>query len=483
MRLMALFFLAAIPVLAGPGYPLKRSSNNRYLVDQNNVPFLLIGDSPQGLMGNLTPSQMASFFADRQAEGFNAVYVMLLCGDYTGGKSTGAAQDGTLPFTSGTNENNYDFSTPNSAYFTEIDAMINLAATYNLSVLLNPLDTGLNGGTSGWLVAARASGTTKMHNYGVFLGNRYKNFTNIIWHHGNDFQDWSTNGSDNNLVYQVMAGIASADPNHLQTIELNYFTSYSSQDTALSSVLTLDGVYNQEGVYDGVYQAYNSSPTLPVFLTESDYEYENVTGGLSPWPGGPPPNLPNATYDLVPRLAAWWTLTSGGVGQIYGNHYTWSFASGWQSGMDSAGASQIQYINSFFNSIPWWNLVPDQTHQIVTSGYGTYNATGLNMLTNNYATTAWVTDGSLAVIYTPAANSLVVNLAKFNQTGVKAQWYDPTNGTYTQISGSPFANSGSHTFAIPGSNQSGKSDWVLVLQAAGAANKPMAPTGLATTVN
>jgi hypothetical protein len=27
--------------------------------------------------------------------------------------------------------------------------------------------------------------------------------------------------SDNNLVHQVMLGIASADPNHLQTIELN----------------------------------------------------------------------------------------------------------------------------------------------------------------------------------------------------------------------------------------------------------------------
>ena len=29
-----------------PVYPLKASANNRYLVDQNNVPFMIVGDSP-----------------------------------------------------------------------------------------------------------------------------------------------------------------------------------------------------------------------------------------------------------------------------------------------------------------------------------------------------------------------------------------------------------------------------------------------------
>ena len=33
---------------ASPAYPLKASANNRYLVDQNDVPFLMVGDSPAG---------------------------------------------------------------------------------------------------------------------------------------------------------------------------------------------------------------------------------------------------------------------------------------------------------------------------------------------------------------------------------------------------------------------------------------------------
>jgi Putative collagen-binding domain of a collagenase len=45
-----------------------------------------------------------------------------------------------------------------------------------------------------------------------------------------------------------------------------------------------------------------------------------------------------------------------------------------------------------------------------------------------------------------------------------ARWFDPTNGTFTSISGSPFANTGSHSFTPPGNNSAGDADWVLVLQ-------------------
>src|SRR5271157_6149192 len=54
-------------------YPLKLSANRRYLVDQNNTPFLIVGDTPQGLMGRLTEAQAERYFADRQAHGFNTM--------------------------------------------------------------------------------------------------------------------------------------------------------------------------------------------------------------------------------------------------------------------------------------------------------------------------------------------------------------------------------------------------------------------------
>jgi hypothetical protein len=50
---------------------------------------------------------------------------------------------------------------------------------------------------------------------------------------------------------------------------------------------------------------------------------------------------------------------------------------------------------------------------------------------------------------------------------VKAQWYDPSNGAWIAIAGSPFQNSGTQNFATPGKNHDGEPDWVLSLDVPG----------------
>ena len=436
-----------VSVAPSAAYPLKASVNEHYLVDQNNVPFLILGDSPQGMMANLSTSTMATYMADRQAHGFNAILVDALVTTYTGGNASGTTFDGIAPFTSGSSPSNYDLSTPNSAYFSRLDTLVSTAATYGLVVILNPIETG------GWVTTLENNGPTKAYGYGAFLGSRYKNSPNIVWESGNDFQTWSTSSTDNNLVYEVMAGIASADPNHVQTVELNFNESYSNQDTAtLSSVLKLDAVYTYYETYDEVLAAYNSFPTLPAFLTKANYEYENNNNFFS-----------GTTGTFILREQGYWAMTSGAFGQLYGNYYIGPFPSGWQSFLDSPGTLELAYWNELFNSITWWNLVPDQSHQIVTSGYGTYDASNGNLPNANYVTTAWIPDGSLAIIYDPAGNVLTVNLANFSQP-VTAAWYDPTHGTFTTIAGSPFANSGNEQFTPPGNNNDGDKDWILVFE-------------------
>jgi hypothetical protein len=427
--------------------PLKASSNNRYLVDQNGTPWLLMGDSPQSVICATTPSDMATYMSARQSQGFNALVLDAICTTYTdpSGDPGGTAFDGTPPFTSGSSPLNYDLSTPNPAYFTELDAMINLAASYGLVAFLDPIETG------GWRVTLENNGAAKAYTYGAYLGNRYKNFTNIVWLSGNDFQTWNTSTTDNNLVYQVMLGIASADTNHLQSIELNYDFSYSNQDTTLSNVLTADGAYTYLETYDCVLQAYASSSTMPTYLVEANYEGNNITE-----------NLPGLAGTYVLREQAYWTLTSGGVGQLWGNTYFVGFLSGWQSQLNSPGALEIQYINQLFSNFSWWNLVPDTTHQVVIAGYGTYDGNNGDLPAATYCTTSWITYGSVALTYCPNATTLTLNLAEFSGP-VTAQWYDPSNGTYTAISGLPFPNSGTQDFTTPGNNHDGDPDWVLVI--------------------
>ena len=172
---------------AQPVYPLKLSENHRYLVDQNGKPFLMVGDTPQGLMGRLTEQDAEYYFADREAHGFNTLgWIDVMCAgnDYPTNKDA-VTPDGIKPFTGyvagGTDFTHYDLSKPNEAYFVRLDHILQLAAKHHLLVFLDPIET------IGWLPALRNNGMKAAYAYGQYLGNRYKRFSNLAWLNGNDF--------------------------------------------------------------------------------------------------------------------------------------------------------------------------------------------------------------------------------------------------------------------------------------------------------
>ena len=67
-------------------------------------------------------------------------------------------------------------------------------------------------------------------------------------------------------------------------------------------------------------------------------------------------------------------------------------------------------------------------------------------------------------MFTPGLQTFAINMARLTGPTVSARWFDPTNGSYTTISGSPFAASGSRSFTAPNSNSGGDRDFVLVLE-------------------
>jgi hypothetical protein len=118
-------------------YPVKLSANRRYLVDQENAPFLLMGDSPQALTVNLSEADAEMFFADREAHGFNGAWVNLLCGTYTGGRPDASTYDGIIPFTTPG-----DVSTPNEPFFA-LDLRVSGQPLIQQRQVDFPGDTGL----------------------------------------------------------------------------------------------------------------------------------------------------------------------------------------------------------------------------------------------------------------------------------------------------------------------------------------------------
>jgi Protein of unknown function (DUF4038)/Putative collagen-binding domain of a collagenase len=420
-------------------YPLEVSRNRRYLVDQRNVPFLMAGDSPQAMIGNLSVKDAAMYIANRKAAGFNSLWINLLCAKYTGCREDGTTFDGIKPFrTPG------DLSTPNPAYFARADAIIRLAAQAGIVVVLDPIETG------GWLNVLRKNGRAKDRAYGRFLGRRYKSFKNIVWMSGNDFQTWS-NASDDEVVLAVAKGIRSVDPNHIHTVELNYLTSGSLDDPRWRSVINLDAAYTYFPTYAQVLKEYNRKQFLPVFMIEAGYEFEQNSSSISK---GDPEIL---------RRQEYWSILSGATGQFYGNRYTWPFTDGWKDHLNTRGSLQVGYLAKLFAGRRWFRLVPDQGHKVVTAGYGKFS-TGGNVGSSNYVTTAATRDGTLAISYLPTRGRITVDLARLAGR-VRARWYDPASGKYSGVSGSPFRNSRSVQFTTPGKNADGDQDWVLVLTA------------------
>jgi hypothetical protein len=420
----------------------------------------MVGDAPQTIVANLSVAEAATYMANRQEYGINTLWINLLCNFSDGCNKDATTFDGLAPFLA-----TGDLSKPNPEYFQRADDIIKLAAANGMLVLLDPIET------SSWLPVLRASGMKRAFEYGQYLGRRYKDFPNIIWMHGNDFQSWR-DPADDVLVQAVAGGIRNDDHTHIHTVELNYLTSGSLDDQTWAPLIELDAAYTYFPTYAQVLTEYNRSEFKPVFLVEANYEFEQGDQGS-------PQSLRRQDY---------WTMLSGATGQIYGSFYTWRLPKGWESKIDTPGVIQLAFMKNLFTKRKWHELVPDQGHMVVIDGYDwlsenvgrliayigkfqiLFNLTArLKQGTlgevdrNNFAPAALTSDGTLMIAYLPSARPITVDMSKLAGP-VTARWYDPTSGTYSLVGGSPLPNAGIRHFQPAYKNSVGDADWVLVLE-------------------
>jgi hypothetical protein len=185
------------PVPGSSVFPLHTEAGKRYLVDASGNPFLLHADTAWSLIGDLSLPDAEHYLEDRQRKGFNAIVVNLLERFF----SSNAPRNfyGHAPFIA-----DDDYTTPNEAYFAHADQVIQMAAARGILVVLTPSYLGFNGGEEGWYQAMVANGTVKMRNYGRYLGQRYADYSNILWMHGGDY---NPEAGDKPLVREIALGI------------------------------------------------------------------------------------------------------------------------------------------------------------------------------------------------------------------------------------------------------------------------------------
>ena len=492
-------------------FPIKLSSNKRYLVDANNKPWLMVADAAHHLMPVIgsTTSSIQQYINSRVAQGFNTINVYGMCAGSAGSTcpASGAAQNGQLPFTSGSSSTDYDISKPNPNYWSQVDNVINLANQAGLVVLFEPVPWGVNFGTMMENTVSPVNYPNNDFAFGQFLGNRYKSYPNIIWQFGQDFRHGALPDQFfMDYMAQVIAGVASVDSNHLVTTQMNYYASYTQQGlqvTCNANCTTnvfwnprfgnpnnVSFVYTYYETYDEMLQAYACGPSGPCTIQSTNGTTNSVGGssGNTPSSQFPPSVMPtilgesnyeganNTTFlssnanAFITRQEMWYAMTSGGAGfefgQINVNHFDSSPS--WTTVLNTTGTQQVKYVAGLLNQFNWWTFVPDISGQVVTAGAGAANPGNANLYNSKHATTTWDTT-STAVIYTPISTTLTVNMTKFSGP-VTARWYDPTTGNFTATSctsAAPCANTATLNFTTPtGPHTDGTNanDWVLVLQ-------------------
>lgn len=408
-------------------FPLKISANRRYLVDQNDKPFLLHGDTAWSIITALNEAEVERYLKNRATKGFNALIINLVEHHFNGPLN----RQGEHPFT-----DPLDVATPNERYFDYADWVLQKTSDYGFTVLLAPLYLGYKNpiDTEGWIHEARLSGTNRCYRYGRFLGERFAHLKNIIWMMGGDRNPDGVQDEVNSL----MIGIKQADKHSL-------FTAHQHPDDSMparygwAGWLDLNGTYSYQILQKKLLMDYNYKPTMPFILLETTYEGEH-----------------NASAVQI-RRQAYWANLCGATGQFLGNRPIWLFDPGWEEAIDAQGSRDMVHVKSLFSARAWYDLVPDQSHKIVTGGLGEFNGM-------DYLAAAMTSDGSALIAYMPTARAITVDLAKLNGTQVNGWWFDPRTGDSTPAGS--FPTSGPTHFVPPG-----EGDWALVLDDA-AANLP-----------
>jgi hypothetical protein len=371
------------------------------------------------------------YLQNRRDKGFNTVMVELI--EHKFCKKPPLNVAGDAPFkTPG------DFSTPNEKYFAHADWVIRKAAENGIQVLLYPIYLGYKGTDEGWVEEALANGPEKCLDYGRYLGKRYKDFDNIIWLMGGDRHP----GPALEDVDMVALGIKEYDQRHAFSAHCDPEHS-AVDDFSGGRWLDFNTTYTYEIVHAKLLQDYKRTPAMPFILIESSYEGEH-----------------NAS-DVQIRRQAYWAVLCGGFGHVLGNRPIWLFDPGWQKAMDLPGSVSMQFWGELFHSRSWYDLIPDQKHEVVTSGLGEFR--GLD-----YLAAARTSDGSTVIAYMPTSRTIHVDMSKVSGNQVKAWWFDPRNGR--AAAAGMFPSSGTHEFTPPG-----EGDWVLVLD--DAAKQLPAPGG------
>jgi hypothetical protein len=420
------------------------SKNQRYLT-KDGLPFLWLGDTAWELFHRCSIEEAKEYFSKRKEQGFTVIQSVVLAElDGLNVPNT----NGDLPFENG------DILKVNDAYFDHVEAIITLAETYDMTIGLLPT-WGDKVYREKWGTGPEIFNVDNAYTYGKWLSARLNKHPNIIWIMGGD-RNPRKDSNDADVWRSMAKGITDAYENPQNAIMTFHpqpnregANEWFHNDTWLDFNMFQTGHCRDLPVYENIALSYNRRPIKPVINGEPIYEDHPVCFNAQDLGY-------TSAYDV--RKAAYLSLFAGAFGHTYGCHAVWQMYTkerypingplkNWKESLDLSGANQIKHISTLFKSIPFHELVPDQTLVLEKNK-------------KSYDRIQACRGKDFALVYTASGSGFSANVSALQGSQFEMKWYNPRSGEWsTPI---PFNKAQRWMKCSPREAGYGK-DWVLMI--------------------
>ena len=434
-------------VTVTPSYrlePLSLASDGRSL-RSGSEPFFWLADTAWLLWTTTEQADVIRYLDDAQAKGFNVVQVAMSAVWSQNGVN-GENLFGDAPYIGN------DPTQLNPPYFDYVEWVIDEAAKRGLYTMITFGEPGRAGDAR---VPYRLGSNQEGYAYGHALGQRFKAQTllnNIVWTGGQDYSGGTGRGPElwsaiSEGVTDGVNGVFNYDnsADYRTTFMGFHGPGTSSQWFHDAPWLDFNGVNNWKRYWNIVPDLetdWQLAPTKPSICLEQSYEFHNYNG--------------ERRTDWHVRFQGYWCALSGAAGYAYGHlpGYRLAMHEGWFDSLQSPGRYDMLHLKNVLSSRPLSGRIPDQS--LITSD------DGVTSTAKTYIAATRASNGSYAFVYSTEGSSFDLNLNKLSGNRVKAQWFNPRDGSYTNLG--TLSKGSSVAFNPPGEPGEGN-DWLLVLDA------------------
>ncbi len=440
-RLPFCFGLLLLSLLSQAQTDLKVSDNQRFITYQDGKPFFYLGDTAWELFHRLNREESRKYLKNRADKGFTVIQAVILA-EHDGLRTPNAY--GEIPL------RNEDPAQPNEAYFQHVDAIINQARDLGLHMAVLPT-WGDKINKDKWGIGPEVFTEEKAYQYGKYLGNRYKKYTNLIWVIGGD-RNPRKDSKDVDiwraLAKGITEGVGGKDKAlmtfHPQTRSSQWF----HQDDWLDFNMFQTGHCMDIKVWEHIAKDYALQPAKPTMDGEPVYEEIPICFDLK--------NGYVKHHEV--RRRAYLSLFAGAHGYTYGCNNIWQMyvpgqkayvdpSKPWYESLDLPGAGEMKHVRTLMESRPYLDRVPDQS-LIVSENPADYTQHMQATRGKNYA-----------FIYSGSGLPIEVKMGVISGKKVRTYWYNPRNGETTPLG--VFINEKTRLFTPPSRGED--QDWILIL--------------------